>query len=86
VDDWAGAEALSDPVGAAEPLDEAPDGGAEPWDGGGVKSAVMLSAGLGCVEFLAFSLKAAKVFSPSWGALIAKTIPLLQWLSWFRKW
>jgi len=57
-----------------------PAGGAEPWAPGGVKSAVSWSAGLGCLAALAFSLKALKLFSPSSGALMAKTMPLLQCL------
>ena len=82
--DWVGASPLLDPLEAAESLDEAggasvPAGGAVPW-AGGVKGAVALFAGLGWLAVLAFSLKAWKVFSPAWGALIAKTIPLLQWL------
>lgn len=74
----AGAEVLSEPVAAGASL---PVGGAEPWGAGGVKSAVWPKAGSGWLAVLAFSTKAAKVLLPSSGALIAKTIPLLQWLS-----
>lgn len=74
----AGVEVPSEPVAAGASL---PVGGAEPWGAGGVKSAVSPKAGSGCLAVLAFSKKAAKVLSPSSGALIAKTMPLLQWLS-----
>jgi hypothetical protein len=74
-DDLAGAEVLSDPVAVDELLDEEAAGGA-----GGVKSAVSPEAGSGCLAVLAFFRKAAKVLLPSSGALMAKTIPLLQWL------
>jgi len=49
-DESVGAEVLSEPVGAGESLDEGaslPEGGAEPWAGGGVKLAVSPKAGSG---------------------------------------